>query len=252
MIVLLTTIDGVFAACADLLHAFSSVPRDLNFIEHKADSGIHQVVVLDQNLLQRTNAEVSFSSGQREKPDAFELFKGSRWTILSREFVEHCVAAPDNLARTLLMYFSNSMDPMEFYFQTVAANSPRFRNRTVNHSVRFAAPPPGVDPRFWYDAMVSSGAAFAGRFGDDDAVLQRIDGELLLRPLDGVTPGEWCANGEESECSVGGDIDVVKQGAAGRRLSSLVASLVGLAGSCEGCDSLVAPISPSSSPGVGN
>ncbi|KAK3165588.1 hypothetical protein QOZ80_1AG0035080 [Eleusine coracana subsp. coracana] len=238
----------------DLLHAFSSVPRDLNFIEHKPDSGAHQVVVLDQNLLQSTNAEISFSSGQREKPDAFELFKGSRWTILSRPFVEHCVAAPDNLARTLLMYFSNSLDPMEFYFQTVAANSPRFRNTTVNHSVRFVAPPPGVDPRFWYDAMVSSGSAFAGRFGDDDALLQRIDEELLRRPLDGVTPGEWCAGakGEEGECSVGGDIDAVKQGAAGRRLASLVAGLTGRTGPCEGCISLGEPISPTSSPGVGN
>jgi hypothetical protein len=34
------------------------------------------VVVLDQNLLQSTNAEISFSSGNREKPEAFELFRG--------------------------------------------------------------------------------------------------------------------------------------------------------------------------------
>jgi hypothetical protein len=53
------------------------VPRGLNFIEHKADSEAHHVVVLDQNLLQSTNAEISFSSGHREKPEAFELFKGT-------------------------------------------------------------------------------------------------------------------------------------------------------------------------------
>jgi hypothetical protein len=173
--------------------------------------------------------------------------------MLSRAFVEHCVAAPDNLARTLLMYFSNSLDPAEFYFQTIAANSPRFKNSTVNHSVRFVAPPRGVgvDPRLWYDARVSSGAAFA----DEDALLQRIDAELLRRPLDGVTPGEWCAsgaNGEEGECTVGGDIDAVRQSAEGRRrLASLVAGLVG-AGACEGCNNLGAPISPSSEPGVDN
>ncbi|TVU34957.1 hypothetical protein EJB05_16816, partial [Eragrostis curvula] len=231
----------------DLLHAFSYVPKDLNFIEHKPDSETHHVVVLDQNLLQNTNAEISFSSGHREKPDAFELFKGSRWTILSRSFVEHCVAAPDNLARTLLMYFSNTLDPADFYFQTIAANSARFKNSTVNHSVRFVVPPPGVDPRFWYDAMVNGGAAFAGGFGDDDALLQRIDEEVLRRPLDGVTPGEWCKgpDGEEGECSVGGDINAVRQGAAGRRLASLVAGLVGTA-PCEGCNSVGAPVSPSS------
>ncbi|TVU34964.1 hypothetical protein EJB05_16823, partial [Eragrostis curvula] len=233
--------------CADLLHAFSYVPKDLNFIEHKPDSETHHVVVLDQNLLQNTNAEISFSSGHREKPDAFELFKGSRWTILSRSFVEHCVAAPDNLGRTLLMYFSNTLDPADFYFQTIAANSARFKNSTVNHSVRFVVPPPGVDPRFWYDAMVNGGAAFAGDFGDDDALLQRIDEEVLRRPLDGVTPGEWCKgpDGEEGECSVGGDINAVRQGAAGRRLASLVAGLVGTA-PCEGCNSVGAPVSPSS------
>ncbi|KAL6614413.1 hypothetical protein ACP70R_036683 [Stipagrostis hirtigluma subsp. patula] len=228
----------------DLLHAFSSVPRDLNFIDHKAVdySESQQVVVLDQNLLQSTNAEISFSAGRREKPDAFELFRGSPRTLLSRAFVEHCVAAPDNLPRTLLMYFSNSLDPMEFYFQTVMANSPRFRNSTVNHSVRFDVPPPpqGADQqRSRYDAALGSGAAFAGRFGegaDDEALLQRIDDEVLRRPLDGVTPGEWCAgaNGEDGECAVGGDIDVVKQGPAGRRLASLVSGLVG-AGPCDGC-----------------
>ncbi|CAO1943337.1 unnamed protein product [Urochloa humidicola] len=226
----------------DLLYAFSSVPRDLNFIDHRPDSETYNVVVLDQNLLQSTNAEISLSSGHREKPDAFELFRGSPWPILSRAFVEHCVAAPDNLPRTLLMYFSNTLDAAEFYFQTVMANSPRFRNSTVNHSVRLDVPPPqGADQQqSRYDALVGSGAAFAGRFGDDEALLQRIDEEVLRRPLDGVTPGGWCARGigEEgaAECAVGGDIDAVREGAAGRRLASLIAGLVGT-GACDGCKS---------------
>lgn len=233
----------------DLLYAFSSVPRDLNFIDHRMDSESPQVIVLDQNLLQNTNAEISFSSEHRAKPDAFELFKGSPWTILTRAFVEHCVVAPDNLPRTLLMYFSNTLNPMQFYFQTVMANSVHFKNNTVNHNFRFTtvqdgAPPQGENRQSSrYDAMVSSGAAFAGRFGEDngdDALLQRIDDEVLRRPLDGVTPGEWCAGNDEEgagdACSVGGDIDVVRQGAAGRRLASLTADLVG-AGPCDGCKS---------------
>ncbi|OEL23650.1 Beta-glucuronosyltransferase GlcAT14A [Dichanthelium oligosanthes] len=241
-LVTLSAADYPLVTQDDLLYAFSSVPRDLNLIDHRADSETHHVVVLDQNLLQSTNAEISFSSGNREKPDAFELYRGSRWPILSRAFVEHCVAAPDNLPRTLLMYFSNMLDATEFYFQTVMANSPRFRNSTINHSARFDVPPPqGADQQSRYDALVSSGAAFAGRFGDDDeALLQRIDEEVLRRPLDGVTPGEWCAagSGEDgaAECSLGGDIDVVRQGAAGRRLASLISVLVGT-GACDGCKS---------------
>jgi hypothetical protein len=62
--------------CADLLYAFSSVRRGLSFIDHRMDSGGAEAVVVDQNLLQSTNAEISFSSGQRAKPDAFELFRG--------------------------------------------------------------------------------------------------------------------------------------------------------------------------------
>ncbi|XP_048568193.1 beta-glucuronosyltransferase GlcAT14A-like [Triticum urartu] len=232
-LVTLAASDYPLVSQDDLLYAFSTVPRDLNFIDHRMDSETAPMVVLDQNLLQNTNAEISFSSGHRPKPDAFELFKGSPWTILSRAFVKHCVVAPDNLPRTLLMYFSNALNPMEFYFQTVMANSAHFKNSAVNHTFRIAVPDAAPPHRSRYDAVVSSGAAFAGRFGDDgdEALLQRIDEELLRRPLDGVTPGQWCAGSDEQaageECSVGGDIDVVRQGEAGQRLASLMAGLVG-------------------------
>lgn len=243
-LVTLSAADYPLVTQDDLLYAFSSVPRDLSFIDHRPDSETHHVVVLDQNLLQSTNAEISIASGHREKPDAFELFRGSPWPILSRAFTEHCVAAPDNLPRTLLMYFSNSLEAKEFYFQTVMANSPRFRNSTVNHSLRVNVPPPpppqSAGRQARYDALVGGGAAFAGRFGDDEALLQRIDEEVLRRPLDGITPGEWCAvgGGEDGagDCSVGGDIDAVRQGAAGRKLASLMAGLVGTA-PCGGCNS---------------
>lgn len=242
-LVTLSAADYPLVTQDDLLYAFSSVPRDLSFIDHRPDSETHHVVVLDQNLLQSTNAEISIASGHREKPDAFELFRGSPWPILSRAFTEHCVAAPDNLPRTLLMYFSNSLEAKEFYFQTVMANSPRFRNSTVNHSLRVNVPPPppqSAGRQARYDALVGGGAAFAGRFGDDEALLQRIDEDVLRRPLDGITPGEWCAvgSGEDGagECSVGGDIDAVRQGAAGRKLASLMAGLVGTA-PCGGCNS---------------
>ena len=78
---------------ADLLHAFSSVPRDLSFIDHRADSESHHVVVLDQNLLQSTNAKLSISSGHREKPDAFELFRGNNQILELSLSVFHCKSA---------------------------------------------------------------------------------------------------------------------------------------------------------------
>uniref|UniRef100_A0A0D9V6A6 Glycosyltransferase n=1 Tax=Leersia perrieri TaxID=77586 RepID=A0A0D9V6A6_9ORYZ len=236
--------DYPLLAPDDLLYAFSSVPRGLSFIDHRMDSDGADAVVVDQNLIQSTNAEISFSLGQRAKPDAFELFKGSPRPILSRDFVEYCVVAPDNLPRTLLLYFTNSLSPMEFYFQTVMANSARFRNSTVNHNLRHtvaqldgAPASQGVDQQqaSRYDATVGSGAAFAGVFGDDDdAVLQRIDEEVLGRSLDGVTPGEWCA-GDGEECTVGGNIDVIRHGVKGRRLATLMADLVGGVGPCDGC-----------------
>ncbi|KAF0919148.1 hypothetical protein E2562_028449 [Oryza meyeriana var. granulata] len=240
-LVMLGASDYPLVTPDDLLYAFSSVPRGLSFIDHRMDSGGAEAIVVDQNLLQSTSAEISFSLGQRAKPDGFELFRGSPWPILSRGFVEYCVVAPDNLPRTLLLYFSNSLSPMEFYFQTVMANSARFRNSTVNHNLRHtvaqdggALASQGADQQQTsrYDTIVGSGAAFAGAFGDDeDALLQRIDEEVLRRPLDGVTPGEWCASdGEEAareECSVGGDIDVVKHSNKGWRLATLMADLVG-------------------------
>lgn len=56
---------------------------------------------------------------------------GSSRVILSRSFTEHCVLALDNLPRKLLLYFSNVVNPMQSYFQTVICNSPEFRNTTV-------------------------------------------------------------------------------------------------------------------------
>ena len=55
-------------------------------------------------------------------------FAGSAWTMLSRSFAEYVTMGWDNLPRTLLLYHANIISSPEFYFQTVACNSRRFRN----------------------------------------------------------------------------------------------------------------------------
>ncbi|TKW17087.1 hypothetical protein SEVIR_5G342600v4 [Setaria viridis] len=74
---------------------------------------------------------------------------------------------PDNLPRTLLMYFSNTLDAAEFYFQKVMANLQRFRNSTVNHSVRFDVPPP---PQLRYEEAAGGGGGAAGACRGAEAV----------------------------------------------------------------------------------
>ncbi|KAK1668050.1 hypothetical protein QYE76_056209 [Lolium multiflorum] len=76
------------------------------------------VLVLDQNLCRAPRAEISLRRGSARSPTRSSSSRARHGRLLSRGFVEHCVVAPDNLPRTLLMYFSNALSPMEFYFQT--------------------------------------------------------------------------------------------------------------------------------------
>ncbi|XP_008811440.2 beta-glucuronosyltransferase GlcAT14A-like [Phoenix dactylifera] len=230
----------------DLLHAFTSLPRDLNFIDHTSDLGWKESerfdkIIVDPSLHMDKNTESFFASETRATPDAFTLFTGSPWFILSRPFVEHCVHSWDNFPRKLLMYFANVAYSMESYFQTVICNSPEFRNTTVNSDLRYFLwdDPPGLDPRFLnqsqYKEMIKSGAAFARRFMEDDSVLEKIDKKILRRSPNGVGVGKWCLGRpggrkrkelEEDPCSSWGDINVVVPGPSGKRLRSLVSGLI--------------------------
>ncbi|KAG1364501.1 beta-glucuronosyltransferase GlcAT14A [Cocos nucifera] len=230
----------------DLLHAFTSLPRDLNFIDHTSDLGWKEYarfdkIIVDPSLHMDKNTESFFASETRTTPDAFKLFTGSPWLILSRSFVEHCVHSWDNLPRKLLMYFANVAYSMESYFQTVICNSPEFRNTTVNSDLRYFLwdDPPGLDPLFLnqshYKEMIKSRAAFARRFMEDDRVLKRIDKKILRRSSNGVGMGKWCLGQlggpkkkdlEEDPCSSWGDINVVVPGPSGKRLRSLVSELI--------------------------
>lgn len=216
------------------------MPRDLNFIDHTSDlgwkeSGRFDKVAVDPSLYMKRNTKFFFATEIKKTPDAFRLFTGSPWVILTRTFVEHCVHGWDNLPRKLLMYFANVPYSIEAYFQTVICNTPEFQNTTVNNDLRYFLwnDPPKLEPIFLnqshYKAMLKSGAAFARQFAEGDTVLQKVDEKVLRRSQNGVTYGNWCSGlmgREEDPCLQWGDINVVEPGKWAKRMGNLVKKVV--------------------------
>ncbi|XP_062184329.1 beta-glucuronosyltransferase GlcAT14A-like [Phragmites australis] len=220
----------------DLLYAFSSVPRDLNFIDHTSDLGWKEherfeKIIVDPSLYLDKNTEPFPATEIRQMPDAFKIFTGSPWVILSRNFTEHCVLGWDNLPRKLLMYFANTAYSMESYFQTLICNSYYFRNTTVNGDLRYFVwdDTPGLDPlvldESHFENMVNSSATFARRFEENAPVLKKLDDELLNRSSVQLVPGVWCPNLSKEQggmdmdsCLKWGDINTVRPGRAGEQL----------------------------------
>ncbi|XP_076954000.1 beta-glucuronosyltransferase GlcAT14B-like [Bidens hawaiensis] len=186
----------------DLLHTFSTVPRDLNFIEHTSDIGWkeHQrarPVIIDPGLYSLKKSDVFWVSQKRRVPSAYKLFTGSAWMMLSRPFIEYCLWGWDNLPRIVLMYYANFLSSPEGYFHTVICNAEEFKNTTVNHDLHFISwdNPPKQHPHFLtiddYERMVESRAPFARKFGADKELLDKIDLELLGREPDGFVTSDW-------------------------------------------------------------
>nr|XP_043620939.1 beta-glucuronosyltransferase GlcAT14B-like [Erigeron canadensis] len=186
----------------DLLHTFSTVPRDLNFIEHTSDIGWKEYqrakpVIIDPGLYSLKKADVFWVSQKRSVPTAYKLFTGSAWMMLSRPFIEYCIWGWDNLPRIVLMYYANFLSSPEGYFHTVICNAEEFRNTTVNHDLHFISwdNPPKQHPHFLsiddYERMVESHAPFARKFGADTELLDKIDSELLGREPDGFVTSNW-------------------------------------------------------------
>eukprot|EP00250_Pteridium_aquilinum_P007168 c16949_g1_i2 orf=550-1854(-) len=219
----------------DLLHVFSFLPKDLNFIEHTSNLGWREFqrakpLIIDPGLFMNKKSDVFWVTQRRPLPKAFKLFIGSAWMILTRSFMEYCIVGWDNLPRTLLMYYANFVSSPEGYFHTVLCNSREFRNTTVNddlHYVLWDSPPkqhPITLTSAHFDNMTASKAAFARKFRADDPVLDRIDKELLGRKRDHVTPGGWCVGTSlwGDPCAVSGDPNILRPGAGYKRLEALV------------------------------
>ncbi|XP_034698238.1 beta-glucuronosyltransferase GlcAT14A [Vitis riparia] len=236
----LSSMDYPLITQDDLSHVFSSVRRDLNFIDHTSDLGwkesqrVHPIVV-DPGIYLARRSQIFHATEKRPTPDGFKFFTGSPWVILNRSFLEFCILGWDNLPRTLLMYFTNVILSDEGYFHSVICNSPEFRNTTVNNDLRYVIwdSPPKMEPHFLnvsdYDQTVQSGAAFARQFQKDDPVLNMIDEKILKRGRNRVVPGAWCTGRKSwwmDPCSNWGDANVLRPGPQAKKLEESVTNLL--------------------------
>ncbi|XP_057514918.1 beta-glucuronosyltransferase GlcAT14A-like [Actinidia eriantha] len=244
--VTLSASDYPLLAQDDILHAFTFLPRDLNFIDFTRETGwskrqlINQIIV-DPNLYFKKNSAIFYTAEIRTRPDAFRIFGGSPWMILSKAFMEYCVQGWDNLPRKLLMYFTNVAFPLKLYFHTVICNSPEFQNTTVDNNLWYViwdattGKPLKLNISDYYK-MVSSEAIFARPFREGDPVLYELDKNVLNRPQDGVVPGKWCLDRgmnvsidssitRKDNCSSWGDINVIEPGLHGLKLGTFFSNL---------------------------
>ncbi|XP_009614444.1 beta-glucuronosyltransferase GlcAT14B [Nicotiana tomentosiformis] len=224
----------------DLLHTFSYLPRDLNFIDHTSKIGWKEFqrakpIIIDPGLYMTKKADVFWITQRRSVPTAFKLFTGSAWMVLSRPFIDFCIWGWDNLPRTVLMYYANFISSPEGYFHTVVCNAQEFRNTTVNSDLHFISwdNPPKQHPHYLtlddMQRMVDSNAPFARKFPRDDPVLDKIDSELLFRGKGMLVPGGWCIGSRKNgtdPCSVTGNITILRPTAGAKRLEKLIGSLL--------------------------
>ncbi|GAU41577.1 hypothetical protein TSUD_271860 [Trifolium subterraneum] len=181
----------------DMLHVFSNLSRDLNFIEHTR-------------------------------------ITGSAWVVLTRSFVEYCIWGWDNFPRTMLMYYTNFVSSPEGYFHTVICNTQKFRHTAISHDLHYIAwdSPPKQHPISLttkdFDKMAKSNAPFARKFPKDDPVLDKIDKELLGR-THRFSPGGWCigtSDGGADPCSLRGNDTVFRPGPGAEKLHKLLQVLL--------------------------
>ncbi|KAK8627570.1 hypothetical protein V6N13_135179 [Hibiscus sabdariffa] len=217
----LSALDYPLITQDDLLYVFSSVRRDLNFIDHTSDLGWKvdqrfRPIVVDPALYLTRKTKIFHATPKRS-------------------FLEFCIIGWDNLPRTLLMYFNNVMLSEESYFLSVICNSPEFKNTTVNGDLRYMIwdNPPKMEPHFLnisdYDQMVQSGAAFARMFRENDPVLDMVDEKILKRKRKEVAPGAWCSGWKSrwsDPCSQWGDVNVVKAGRQVKKFSETITNLL--------------------------
>ncbi|XP_073147713.1 beta-glucuronosyltransferase GlcAT14A-like isoform X2 [Henckelia pumila] len=238
----LTTLDYPLLTQDDILYAFTSLPRDINFLGYTNDT-IHlkkkqnlSEIAVDPSLYLAENEPLFYAAESREKPDAFRVFGGSRWMILSRGLMEHCVNGWDNLPRKLLMYFNNLAYPLESYFHTILCNTPEFRNTTV--IVKKDIVDDYYKHHTYHDTNI---AMFGSAFEENDPVLLEIDEHVLNRGTDRVVAGKWCkkTNDRQDFCSVVDDIDGVEEGHRGIELQKSLSIAIQASKSGGTCDHIL-------------
>ncbi|KAG8475388.1 hypothetical protein CXB51_031894 [Gossypium anomalum] len=223
----------------DLLHVFSNLSRNLNFIEHTQIAGWKlnsraKPIIVDPGLYLSKKSDIAWTTQRRSLPTSFKLYTGSAWVALTRTFVEYCIWGWDNLPRTILMYYTNFVSSPEGYFHTVICNTDEFRSTAISHDLHYIAwdTPPKQHPISLsmkdFDKMVKSNAPFARKFHKNDPVLDKIDKELLGR-TGRFAAGAWCIGSSEGgadPCSVRGNDSVFAPGPGAKRLQELLKTLM--------------------------
>ncbi|KAK8935324.1 hypothetical protein KSP39_PZI013086 [Platanthera zijinensis] len=222
----------------DLLHVFSYLPKDLNFMQHSSYIGWKEArrlkhIIVDPGLYLSSKSDVFYATQKRDLPNAYRIFTGSSSTILSRKFVEYIILGTDNLPRALLMYYANMPSSHMNYLHTVLCNSPEFNTTVVNHHLRYirlVGPPKQnqnfLNPEDWSN-MTHSGAAFGSSFFRDDQVLDQIDNQVLNRGPQKVAPGGWClGRGSADPCKVWGTTNALVPGPAATGLARKIVQLL--------------------------
>ncbi|XP_050381182.1 beta-glucuronosyltransferase GlcAT14C-like [Argentina anserina] len=222
----------------DLLHIFSYLPRDLNFLEHTSNIGWKEnqrarPIIIDPGLYHNKKSGVFWAKERRSLPASFKLFMGSTGMMLTRSFLEFCILGWDNLPRTLLMYYTNFLSSPEGYFHTVICNHKDYQNTTVNHDLHYIRwdSPPKLNPvnltLEHYKDIFQAGTPFGSPFARDDPVLDKIDKVLLKRPTGHLAPGGWCLGRVgKDRCSVYGYPLAVKPSVDSKRLEKLIVKLL--------------------------
>ncbi|KNA25277.1 hypothetical protein SOVF_007970 isoform C [Spinacia oleracea] len=185
----------------DMLHVFSNLSRNLNFIEHMQMvagwklSQRARPIIVDPGLYLSKKSDLAVTSQRRSLPTAFKLFTG--------------------------------------YFHTIICNIEEFRSTAIGHDLHYIAwdTPPKQHPRILsmkdFDKMVKSGALFARKFARNDPVLDKIDKELLGRS-NRFAPGAWCIGNSSSgadPCLLRGSYSDFKPGPGAGRLEQLLNTL---------------------------
>lgn len=221
----------------DILHIFSYLPRDLNFLEHTTNIGWKEFqrarpIIIDPGLYHSKKSGVFWAKEKRSLPSSFKLFMGSSWVVLTRPFLEFCVWGWDNLPRTLLMYYTNFVSSPEGYFHTVICNHKDYQNTTVNHDMHYIKwdnPPKQFPVNLTiehFPDMVDSGAPFAHSFAKDDPVLDKIDAELLGRSGARIRTSGWSVGRSVQSSIAYGKADAVKPSMSSKRLEKLISDLL--------------------------
>ncbi|XP_057475765.1 beta-glucuronosyltransferase GlcAT14A-like [Actinidia eriantha] len=224
----------------DFLHILSYAPRDFNFIEHTSNTSRNEYqrimeIVVDPGLYLISKGKMFTGNKKRTLPNAYRFFTGSPNVILSRKLVEFSILGWDNLPRKLLMFFSNTKYSHRDYFQTLACNAEEFSKTVVNSNLHFTDrnDPHTEEPRDLLrsdlEKMLSSGAAFAGKFRANDPVLDKIDSLVLNRNPGMVLPGGWCLGRRgwgRDPCQLWGDVSVLRPGPTANSFAKLLQQLM--------------------------